>query len=244
MGKGAGKPQVTTQAVDPATAAYAKQIHDAAGAAAGNYSTVGPNAATTDALGNYSQYASAGLNGLAALGGDPSAMARFQNPYQQQVVDASNANFEKTNAMVGNAADSAATAAGAFGGSRAAVQKGAAQGEAQGAHDQQIAGLLDQGYNNAQTQAGNVANLGMGATGQIANIGDYLRQIQQQQANPDAARLQLLQQGVTAPTSQTTTTPGQKRNGIAGALGGAISGFATTGSPWGAAAGGLAGLWG
>lgn len=243
MSKGGGK-QVTTQAVDPATKAYSDQIHKMAGAAAGGYSTVGPNDATNQALDQYKQYGAAGINGLAALGGDPAAMQRFMNPYQQQVVDASNANFAKTNQVVGNQADSAATAAGAFGGSRAAVVKGAAQGEAQAAHDQQIAGLLDQGYNNAQSVAGGVANLGFGANGEVANIGDYLRQIQQQQANPDAERLKLLNAGVTNPTSTTTKAPAQKRNGIAGALGGAISGFASTGSPWGAAAGGLAGLWG
>lgn len=241
--KGGGK-QVTTTAVDKATQDYQNKIHQTAGDAASGYSTVGPNGATTDALAQYQKYADGGLNGLAALSGDPAAMQRFMNPYQQQVVDASNANFAKTNQIVGTQADSAATAAGAFGGSRAAVVKGAAQGEAQGAHDQQIAGLLDQGYSNAQTQAGNAANLGLGATGNIANIGDYLRQIQQQQANPDAERLRLLQGGVTNPNSTTVTAPGQKKNPITGALGGAISGFAATGSPWGAAAGGVAGLWG
>jgi len=174
--KGGGK-QVTTETVDPATKAYADKVRAMGGNAASGYTTVGPNAATTGALDTYGKYSDAGVNGLAALGGDPSAMAKFMNPYQQQVVDASNANFAKTSQMVGNQADSNATLAGAFGGSRAALTKGAAQGAAQGQHDAQIAGLLDQGYNTAAGQAGKVANLGFGANGEAANIGDYLRQI-------------------------------------------------------------------
>lgn len=241
--KGGGK-QVTTQSVDPQTAAYASQIHDMAGKAASGYTVAGVDPATTAALENYKQYGAAGLNGLAALGGDPSAMARFMNPYQQNVIDASNSNFARTNQIVGNQADSAATAAGAFGGSRAAVQKGAAQGAAQAAHDQQIAGLLDTGYENAVNHATTAAGLGVDATGQIANMGDYLRTIAQERANPDAARLQLLQGGVTSPTSYTTTATPQKKNWLSGGLGGALSGFALTGSPWGAAAGGIAGLFG
>lgn len=224
MGKKGGGKQVTTTAVDQATQDYQNRIHKTAGDAAGGYTTVGPNGATTDALAQYQKYADGGLNGLAALGGDPAAMQRFQNPYQQQVVDASNKNFEQTNQIVGNQADSQATAAGAFGGSRAAVQKGAAQGQAQAAHDQQIAGLLDQGYSNAQNVAGQTANLGFGATGQMANIGDYLRNISQQQSNPDAARLQLLQQGVTNPNSTTTTEKMPNKSPWS-----TVAGLATTG---------------
>lgn len=204
MGKAGGK-TVNTNAVDKATQDYQNGIHTAAQNAAGAYTTVGPSAASQAAADVYGQYAGAGANGLAALGGDPTAAARFMDPYQRQVIDASNAQFAQDSAQLNTNADSAATAQGAFGGSRAAVVKGAAQGQLALGHQSQIAGLLTQGFGDAMSRAGQVANLGLAGAQGSQDIGAYLRTIQQQQANPDAERLRLLQAGTTAPNGTTTT---------------------------------------
>jgi hypothetical protein len=204
MGKAGGQ-KVTTSAVDQQTQDYNNSIHGAAAKAAGGYSTVGPNAASTTAASTYGQYAGAGANGLAALSGDPTAMGKFMNPYQQSVVDASNHQYAQDSAQLNTNADSAATSANAFGGSRAAVVKGAAQGQLAGAHEGQINGLLSSGYLNAQGAASTVANLGLAGAQGSAGVGEYLRNIQQQQANPDAERLRILQGGTTGPNSTTSS---------------------------------------
>jgi hypothetical protein len=129
--------------------------------------------------------------------------------------------------MLNANADSAATQAGAFGGSRAAVVKGAAQGQLALGHQAQVSGLLSDGFNNAMGRAGQVANLGFAGAQGAQDIGAYLREIQQRQANPDAERLRLLQAGVTAPTSTTSTEqqPGTNWLQTAGSIAGIGAGL-------------------
>lgn len=205
MGKQGGK-QVSTSAVDPATAAYQQRIHDMAQQASQGYTVAGPSDATKTAADTFGQYAGAGANGLAALSGDPAAAARFMDPYTKSVIAGTNAQFAQDSAALDNNADSAATAAGAFGGSRAAVVKGAAQGQLALGHQQQVAGLLSSGFSDAMSRANSVANLGFAGAQGSQDVGAYLRELQQQQQNPDAERLRLLQAGVTAPASTTSTT--------------------------------------
>lgn len=221
MAKGGGK-QVVTSGVDPATASYNQKIHDAATQAAGNYSSVGPSAGTSQAAQTYGTYAGAGANGLAALGGDPAAVAKFMDPYQANVIGGLNNQFAQDSAMLDTNADSAATQAGAFGGSRAAVVKGAAQGQLALGHQQQVASLLSGGYSDAMNRANTVANLGLAGASGAQDVGAYIRELQQQAANPGAEQLRILQGGATAPnsTTQTTQMPGsnwlQTLGGIAG----------------------------
>lgn len=221
MGKGGGT-KVTTNTVDRATQDYNARVHKIAGDAAGLFSTVGPSAPTQAAADTYGQYAGAGAGGLAALGGDAAAAARFMDPYLNSVIAGTNAQFGQDVAALNNNADSAATAAGAFGGSRAAVVKGAAQGQLALGHQQQVANLLSQGHADAMSRAGAVANLGLAGAQGSQDIGAYLREIQQQQANPDVERLKILQAGQTQPNSTSTSEkmPGtnwlQTVGGIAG----------------------------
>jgi hypothetical protein len=215
MAKG-GQKQTTTQSggLTGASAGLQNDIYNAARNAASGYKTVGPNAATTDALSLFQRLAGAGQNGVAALSGDPAAMAALMNPYQSQVIDESNKQFGNTLDMVRRNVDDAATRAGAFGGSRHGVATGVAMGDAARAHGQEIANLLQSGYSNAQGVAGSLANLGFGAGGQIANIGDYLRGIEQDQANPGVHQLGLLTSGLAGggtpqySSTQTTKLPG------------------------------------
>lgn len=215
MAKG-GQKQTTTQSsgLTGPSAGMQNDIYSAARNAANGFTTVGPNAATTDALGMFRNFAQMGGNGLAALSGDPAAMAKLMNPYQQQVIDASNREFGHTLDAVRNNVNDAATQAGAFGGSRHGVAEGVALGEAGRAHDAEIANLLQSGYNNAQGVAGSLANLGFGAGSQMSGIGEYLRGIEQDQANPGIQRLGLLTAGMagggqaSSQNKQVTQLPG------------------------------------
>jgi hypothetical protein len=90
----------------------------------------------------------------------------------------------------------AATQSGAFGGDRAALEQGAQQGALSLGHQQQVAGALQGGYNDALQRAAGLAQMGMGAAGAQFQGGDYLRNIQQQQNNPDMMRQQILAQGM------------------------------------------------
>jgi hypothetical protein len=215
MAKG-GQKQTTTQrsGLTGPSAGMQNDIYGAARNAANNFTTVGPNAATTDALSMYRNIAAQGGNGLAALGGDANAMAALMNPYLHQVIDQANNQFGRTTQMVQNNVNDAATRTGAFGGSRHGVASGVALGEAANAHQANVANLLREGFSNAQGVAGQLANLGLGATGQIAGIGDYLRNIEQDQANPGVHRLGILNAGMagggqqSSQTSQTTQLPG------------------------------------
>lgn len=102
-------------------------------------------------------YQGAGYQGLSALQGNPRAVQAMMNPYQQQVVDANNLQWQKTNQQTMNALDGQATQAGAFGGSRAAVAQGAALAGNNLAQQQQNAGLLYSGYNGAMDRAQQLA---------------------------------------------------------------------------------------
>lgn len=119
--------------------------------------------------------------GMGALQGNQQDVAKLMDPYQQQVITAQNAQFANNNQMLGNSLDSQATAAGAFGGDRAAVAKGAALGQAQIGQNAQIAGLLSGGYQNAMQQAGQLANLGFGGANALQQAGLANTQIGQQQ---------------------------------------------------------------
>lgn len=230
----------TTQktTVDPATLAQQSRLYAATNAQAG-MGGAALNPYSMMAAGQYANAAGAMNLGLGAMTGDPAAMSRFMNPYQSQVMDAMNAQNAITQRQTMNNVASQAQQAGAFGGSRYGVALGTAA--AQAARDQaaQQAQLLQSGYQNAQNMAGQVANFGMGATNQMANMGDYMRnvQLQNQGYATDTLRNNMYQGGQ-------TTTNTSKGNPISGALGGAISGFAATGSPWGAAAGAGMGLFG
>lgn len=88
-----------------------------------------------------------------AMGSDPlQGLDQFLNPYQSNVIDATNADFERQRKVAGNAADAEATAAGAFGGDRAAVLKANNQANIDQSQASTIAGLRSGGYNNAVQQ--------------------------------------------------------------------------------------------
>lgn len=193
---GGGSTQKTTQhdqtQYDAQTQARMGSIWNA-GEAAGN---AGASPLANQAGNTFSDYQSGGNLGFAALMGDPNASKAFMNPYQQQVIDANNANLARVNEQTSNQVNDEATRAGAFGGSRHGVAEGVALSNNDMANQRQNAQLLDQGYGAAMNQAATTANLGFGAAQQGAQLG--LAGV----GSPDLYRLNMLKQGYVGPTGQ------------------------------------------
>lgn len=236
MGKGA-KEQTVTQKLDPQTAAYTQEVFNRFRDASQQ-----PYQATLPGAGDR-LYGAAGLadRGLAALGGDPNAVAGLMNPYQQQVIGALGQSYDRARSEAALDANDAATRAGAFGGDRHALLVGERQGALDRAQQQDTANLLYQGYNNAIQQAGQGANLGLGAA-------DFYNQLTQEQRDWMLRNARVLKEGLAGtPYGQTQTTP-LYRNPLAGAAGGALTGAQIgslvpgVGTAAGAIAGGLIGL--
>lgn len=196
---------------------------------------------TQQAESGYQGALSAGNLGLGALSGNQGAISQLMNPYQSNVLDAINRNYGQLAANTTNAINDQATQAGAFGGARHGVAEGVALSQLNKDQANQMAGLQYQGYNDAMSRAGGLANLGLGAAGQLASLGDYNRQVQMSQ-DPAMRNLQILQGLMTGmPFGQSQSTP-MTRNALGGALGGAGAGMAF--GPIGAGIGGLIGLLG
>ena len=146
------------------------------------------------------------LQGTTAAGMNQPDIMAFQNPYTQQVIDASMADLERQRLMQQNQLGAQATAANAFGGSR----QGIAEAETNRAFAQQggqlASGLRMQGFNTALGAAQNQQQQQLNAAGQLGNLsqqgfgmGQAINQQQQQfgtmqqainQALIDAARNQ------------------------------------------------------
>lgn len=139
-----------------------------------------------------------------SLGGR--SLSRYQNPFQQQVIDTTLGDIERSRQMGLNDVGAAATRAGAFGGSRLGVAEAEtnraamdavarasgqlrSQGfsQAQGAAQQDISNqLAAQGLNlNAAGQLGSLSNLGFG-------MGQSIQQQQMQQGTMQQALQQQL----------------------------------------------------
>lgn len=178
-----GNVQKTTQnqssSWDPTSQARAGTIWDQGTAAAG----AGYSAQAKQSQNTFSGYQQGGNLGFAAMTGDPTAEAQFQNPYNQQVIDANAANWKKTNAQTVNQINDQANGAGAFGGSRQGVAEGVALANNNLAEQTQDANLLSQGYTQAENQANQAANLGFaGATQNAGVLSPEAYALQQQKA--------------------------------------------------------------
>jgi hypothetical protein len=201
MAKKGGQKTTTTQALDPASQRYVDQMRYQAQDAANIAGQVGPQQMSI-----------------------ADQVSQFMNPYQGQVVNAVNSQFDQLRAGAGMQANQAATMAGAFGGSRHGVASGVRQGQL----DQTQMGIL------AQLQAGGYQNA------QAAAL-PYFEQQRMAPIQAQQARMGLLQQGV-GPTGFTQTGIQPKGSAMGSAIGGAQVGSAF--GPWGAAIGGGVGLLG
>lgn len=103
---------------------------------------------------------------------DPLNVGAFNNPYQQEVVDNTQADIERQRQMTMNNLGSAASAAGAFGGSRHGVAEGVTNAEYGRVAGDVLGNLRMQGYNNAMSNAMADRDFRLGAANQLGGMAD------------------------------------------------------------------------
>ncbi len=130
------------------------------------------------------QQAATAAAGLDSLVG-PTAYQQFQSPYQQEVIDASLAALQREQAGGLNALRQQAAGAGAFGGSRMAAAEGVFQADAATQRALLESQLRQQGFQQAQQQAGSQLQQQQGLGQYQSQIGGMQRQIGQAQLAAD-----------------------------------------------------------
>lgn len=217
----AGQPKnisnTSTQTFDPVTQQFRDSILGATQAAAGG--PVPPH--IQQALSQLQGYGSAGALGASALGGNQSAIQSLMNPYQSQVIGQTGQYFNRLRDQATLDTNDMATRAQAFGGSRHGVALGRALGDLYSQEGQTVAGLHQQGYNDAMNRAQASAGLGLSAFQQLPGYSNM--------ADPNMRALGIWQQGMQGlPVGGTVTNTGpnpNKQNPFIAAAGGAISGY-------------------
>ena len=151
-------------------------------------------------------------------------MAQYQNPFQQQVIDASMNDMNRANQMALNNVGAQAQGAGAFGGSRQGVAEAETNNNFARQAAAMTAGLNQAGYQNAQQQAqfdignnfaaqnqNNANNFAatqnmMGGANQLANLSqqgfDYSNKINENMMNTGNAQQNLIQQIINSANGQ------------------------------------------
>ena len=109
---------------------------------------------------------------------DPSGIGAFMDPYISQVVEQARKEVMRTGDLQKQQADAQAIAAGAFGGSRGAVQKGEIDRAINDQIARQTAGLLSQGFGQALGASQQAFEAGKGRQLQRAGIAGELARTQ------------------------------------------------------------------
>ena len=208
---------------------------------------------------------SSGLAGNFGQAFDPSSINQFLDPFQEQVVEGTRGLFSNQRELAQTAAQQQATRAGAFGGARSALLEGQAIGDVNRQEAQVIPQILSGGFSQAlgaalgqqgrQDRLGQqgLQNLlagtqfqsqfGLQKQNALFSGGEAMRQIRERQLQEglfrDQQALGLGQLGM-GPFGQTQTATQGGGNPLAGAFGGALTGFQLGGVP-GAIGGGLLG---
>jgi hypothetical protein len=186
------------------------------------------------------------------------SMQQFYNPYNEQVIGNTLQNIENQRLMQQQQTRAQAAKAGAYGGTRQAVQEALQQQAALQTGAQAAAQLAQQGFGQAAALGAQDIGLRQQAAAGLQGIG--AQQQAMNQANLDLAyqdfmrqqqyplqQLQILQQGLGQTNLGTQQTSPYFQNTGASVLGGALAGsqlgplLGFTG-PYGAIAGGLLGL--
>jgi hypothetical protein len=239
MSKG-GPPQTQTNTINPyAMQAYQQNLNLARSTAAG----LGPQQ-----FAGFDPRYEAGEKALFEASMKPFGaedIAAFQNPYEEQVVQQSLQDIERSRQMAALQDANKATAAKAFGGSRYGVQS-ALTNEAALQEAARTAGQLrSAGFGQAAQLAAAAREMNMRGFQNAMNLG--LTRQQYAQLKLDAERNLPLQRlaieqaamGTQPANLGSTSSQPTSRNVLTGALGGAAAGAQF--GPWGAAAGGLLG---
>ena len=242
--------QLVNPTLEGSLTAFLKKL-DPLGGQQINTATYAPQVAARNALQTAPETAAAGLGALTGTGAGGAdvagSIASYMSPYQQQVIDASLAEFDRNAAVQQTGLRDAAISRGAYGGGREGVMAAEAL-RGQGMNRAQLqAQLLNQGFQQAQTaRAGDLtAQQGLGAYQQQIGQADQGYQQAILDANQVAAREQqyspftqigLIGQQLaqltpgTMPITTTTSTPApvapvsplQQFIGGAGAIGGLL----------------------
>jgi hypothetical protein len=255
MSFGKGSNQTTTQTTGPdptAMAAYRDLLSRAQGVASTPFQNYGGefvapvNAQQQMGIGNINANAgfaqpyiqqAAGYANQAAQPLTATQIAQYQSPYTQQVVDATQRQFDRANSQAQNNLRGRAAAQGALGGNAAPIAAADMAYQQQLGQAPVIAGLMNQGYQTAlgtaqqqQQNLGNAAyslgNLGVAGqnaalTGAGAQLGAGSLQQQTQQAQNQALYQQFLAQQ--AYPFQTTQWLGGLTTGVGSQMGGTSS---------------------
>lgn len=246
MSKDSGGNQTATTSIDPQIkAAYFNNLQNAK-KVAGKLGV--QQFAGFDPL--YTQ----GEQQLVNIGLDPFTgedIQQFMNPYEQEVIQGTLGDIEKSRMMAANQVANQATAAKAFGGSRYGVQQSLTDQAALEQAAKTSAQMRQAGYGQAANLAMNARNLGLEGAQLVMGAGGARQQLAQ--ARLDAKRnIGLQRLGVVQSALGTqpanlggTTSQPTSSNKAAGALGGAMVGYELSGgNPYAAAAGGVVGLLG
>jgi hypothetical protein len=234
--------------VDKLGSGLASQLQNYTGL---DVSQFAPQIAGQDALQTGAVTAAGGLGSLVGTGAGGAdvqgSIASYMSPYQQQVMDASLAEFDRNAAMDQNKISDSAISMGAFGGGREGVMQAESLSNSRMGRAQLQANLLNQGFQQAQqARSGDLAaqqglgtyqqGLGQGQQGYQQALLDATQVANREQQYSPFTQIGLIGQQLsqmtpgTYPTTMTTTTPQsvaptsplQSYIGGAGAVGGIL----------------------
>ena len=181
--------QLVNPTLEGSLTAFLKKL-DPLGGQAINTAAYAPQVAARNTLQTGAETAAAGLGALTGTGAGAAdqagSIASYMSPYQQQVIDASLAEFDRQAAIDQNALRDAAISRGAYGGGREGVMQAEAMRNNQMNRAQLQAQLLNQGFQDARGARG--ADLAA-----QQGLGTYQQQLGQAQQGYDQALLDATQ---------------------------------------------------
>ena len=181
--------QLVNPTLEGSLTAFLKKL-DPLGGQAINTASYAPQVAARNALQTAPETAAAGLGALTGTGAGSAeragSIASYMSPYQQQVIDASLAEFDRNAAIDQNALRDSAISRGAYGGGREGVMQAEAMRNNQMNRASLQAQLLNQGFQDARQARG--ADLAA-----QQGLGTYQQQLGQAQQGFEQAKLDATQ---------------------------------------------------
>ena len=149
--------QLVNPTLEGSLTAFLKKL-DPLGGQAINTASYAPQVAARNTLQTGAETAAAGLGALTGTGAGAAdqagSIASYMSPYQQQVIDASLAEFDRNAAIQQQGLRDSAISSGAYGGGREGVMQAEAMRNNQMNRAQLQAGLLNQGFMDARQARG------------------------------------------------------------------------------------------
>jgi hypothetical protein len=181
--------QLVNPTLEGSLTAFLKKL-DPLGGQAINTASYAPQVAARNALQTAPETAAAGLGALTGTGAGGAdvagSIASYMSPYQQQVIDASLAEFDRNAAVQQTGLRDAAISRGAYGGGREGVMQAEAMRGNQMNRAQLQAQLLNQGFQDARAARGADLQAQQG-------LGTYQQQLGAAQQGFDQAQLDATQ---------------------------------------------------